>query len=345
MAAGPAIPAKMVFTVEKPPDEDTIMGGTEHKTGYDKKDKRKNKNAYDKDYKDEKGYSYTKTGKMKKKPDSEMDVKLAHTAPYPTQEHCTLTGQHTGPVLCVRWNRDGDYCITGGSDKSIHLWNPHKGTHVKAYVGVHGYDVLDVSITDDSTRFASSGGDKTVFVWDVTSAQVVRRQRGHTERVNTLAWNKEATVLCSGSYDKTVKLWDLRGNTRDPIQTLSEFNDSVSTVTLNSEQSQIIAGSVDGKIRQYDMRMGTLVTDHVCQPITSLSLSKDENCILVSCLDATLRLFDRHTGELLSQYTGHANTDYKIESCLTNLDAHIVRACHLQSLKKATHSKYRIDSM
>jgi len=227
-------------------------------------------------------------------------------------------------VLCVRWNRDGDYCLTGGTDKTINLWNPHKGTHVKAYAGVHGYDVLDVSITDDSTKFASSGGDKTVFVWDVTSAQVVRRQRGHTERVNTLAWNKEATVLCSGSYDKTVKLWDLRGNTRDPIQTLAEFNDSVSTVLINSEQSQIIAGSVDGKLRQYDMRMGTLVTDHVCQPITSVSLSKDENCILVSCLDATLRLFDRATGELLSSYIGHANTDYKIESCLTNLDAHIV---------------------
>lgn len=39
---------------------------------------------------------------------------------------------------------DGNYCLTCGSDKSLKLWNPHKGTVLKTYSG-HGYEVLDAA--------------------------------------------------------------------------------------------------------------------------------------------------------------------------------------------------------
>lgn len=44
----------------------------------------------------------------------------------------------------------------------------------------------------------------------------------------------------------------------------------------------------------------------------------------MSCLDDTLRLFDKGSGELLNEYTGHKSANYKVESCLTNTDAHVV---------------------
>lgn len=39
---------------------------------------------------------------------------------------------------------DGNYCLTCGSDKSLKLWNPHKGTALRTYQG-HGYEVLDAA--------------------------------------------------------------------------------------------------------------------------------------------------------------------------------------------------------
>uniref|UniRef100_A0A8B9RW87 WD repeat domain-containing protein 83 n=2 Tax=Accipitrinae TaxID=8955 RepID=A0A8B9RW87_9AVES len=49
-----------------------------------------------------------------------------------------------GAVRAVRFNVDGNYCLTCGSDKTLKLWNPHKGTALRTYQG-HGYEVLDAA--------------------------------------------------------------------------------------------------------------------------------------------------------------------------------------------------------
>uniref|UniRef100_A0A803YN40 WD repeat domain-containing protein 83 n=2 Tax=Meleagris gallopavo TaxID=9103 RepID=A0A803YN40_MELGA len=49
-----------------------------------------------------------------------------------------------GAVRAVRFNVDGNYCLTCGSDKTLKLWNPHKGTALRSYQG-HGYEVLDAA--------------------------------------------------------------------------------------------------------------------------------------------------------------------------------------------------------
>jgi mitogen-activated protein kinase organizer 1 len=47
------------------------------------------------------------------------------------------------------------------------LWNPFKGTLIKQYKHVQNYEVYDLAISADNSLFASVGGDKLVFIWDV----------------------------------------------------------------------------------------------------------------------------------------------------------------------------------
>ncbi len=44
------------------------------------------------------------------------------------------------------------------------------------------YEVKDIAISGDNSRFSSCGGDKMAFVWDVASGAVVRRLQGHQQR-------------------------------------------------------------------------------------------------------------------------------------------------------------------
>jgi WD40 repeat protein len=70
-------------------------------------------------------------------------------------------------------------------DRTIRLWNPHKGTFIKSYLG-HGYEVRDIAVFKDNSKLASVGGDKQVFLWDVASGQVIRKFRGHDSTINAV---------------------------------------------------------------------------------------------------------------------------------------------------------------
>ena len=60
----------------------------------------------------------------------------------PRTEARSLSG-HEGAVLAVRFNRDGNYCLSCGKDRTLRLWNPHTGAHVKTYKS-HAREVRDV---------------------------------------------------------------------------------------------------------------------------------------------------------------------------------------------------------
>lgn len=64
-----------------------------------------------------------------------------------------------------------------------------------------------------------------------------------------------------GSFDATVKLWDLKSQSTKPLMSLEEARDSVSCVAV--VEHQVFAGSVDGRIRTYDIRMGMVYEDVV----------------------------------------------------------------------------------
>ena len=195
---------------------------------------------------------------------------------------------HKGAVNVCRYTYSGDYCMSGGEDRTIMLWNPLKllapaaappsssssgGSGrdaldscllVKSYCGAHGYAINDISISRDNERFASCGGDKTVFVWDITRGEVVRRLNGHTQRVNSVELSAEGGLLLSASYDKSILAWDLRSNSREPVQRMEDFTDSVTKVVHTQELAGYIAGScVDGSVRVYDLRKGCVHCDKV----------------------------------------------------------------------------------
>ena len=136
---------------------------------------------------------------------------------------------------------------------------------IQSYTGVHGYEVLAISVASDNSRFVSAGGDKTVFLWDVPTAQTLRRFGGvgsHTGKVECTAFGGDGdSVVISGSYDSTVRFWDTKSQSNKPIMVLNEAKDSVSC--LGVKLHEIFTGSVDGRMRRYDLRMGMVSVDVV----------------------------------------------------------------------------------
>lgn len=216
---------------------------------------------------------------------------------------------HTGPVHVVSYSRGAAlYCLSGGQDRTIRLWNPSKGMEIKKYEA-HGYEVLSVYCSQDNAKFASGGGDRTVFFWDVTTGQTIRRIPGHSGRINAVALNDDASVVISGSFDATVKIWDLKAQSRSPIQSLDDARDAIQTLHVGSQE--IVSGSVDGHVRTYDLRKGQMTSDYLGHPITAIQPTKDGQTLLITTLDGKIRLLDRKTGQCLNTFQGHKHESYR----------------------------------
>ena len=224
-----------------------------------------------------------------------------------------------GAVRAVRYNVDGDYILTCGSNKTVKLLNATSLAQLKTYLG-HGDEVLDTKSTCDNSQIVSCGQDKTVILWDVSTGVPQRKWRGHAGTVNCVALNEDSTVCISGSIDATVKCWDMRSKSQEPIQVLEEMKDSVTCLIVTDHE--IMAGSADGKVRTYDLRNGRMITDMITydgSAVTSISMTSDGQCYLVSTTKASesIKLMDKTNGSMLQEYSGVPNTKgYRIECCV-----------------------------
>ena len=250
-----------------------------------------------------------------------------------------LISSHSGPVNAITFSAlGGTYLLSGSSDRQIHLSRTNPGVSgdlkgpaktnspIQKYAG-HGYAILDICCSQDNQSFASAGGDRSAFLWDVQTASTIRRcggtRQGHAGRINTVCFaGFEKSVLVSGSEDRTVKVWDLKSRNADPIMTFNEAGDSITAVA--AFEDKLITGSVDGKIRAYDIRMGFCTEDTMPAAVTSLDINKDGQAVLVGSLDSHLRLMDHKNGSCLQVFENFRNSALRIKSCLGRSDTVVI---------------------
>lgn len=143
-------------------------------------------------------------------------------------------------------------------------------------------------------------------------------------------------IYASASYDSTVRLWDARSRSKDPLMILDDATDAVTCVTQSPSHHQIITSSVDGKLRTYDLRFARMVTEDIVHPITSFSISNDgmSSMMAASCLDGVIRLWDRSSTNATTTgirkrvfqklHSYHTCNKYKVECAFTSSDEYLV---------------------
>lgn len=138
------------------------------------------------------------------------------------------------------------------------------------------------------------GMGKSSSDWTVSSKPF----RGHNGSVEDLQWSPtEATVFCSASVDRSLKIWDTRG---DAAQiTVNAHTDDVNVISWNSSVGYLLAsGCDDGSFKVWDLRSvreGQPLANftHHKKAVTSIEWAPhDESVICVSSEDNQVTVWD-----------------------------------------------------
>ena len=110
-------------------------------------------------------------------------------------------------VRDVVFSEDGTQLALAGDGQFIHLLQARTGQEILRLPSRPGR-VLSLAYCGPS-KLAAGNSDNSISVWNLTYQQREQKLVGHQGSVSALAFHPTASILVSGSYDTTVRVWNL----------------------------------------------------------------------------------------------------------------------------------------
>ncbi|XP_041521306.1 CMT1A duplicated region transcript 1 protein [Microtus oregoni] len=171
------------------------------------------------------------------------------------------------------------------------------------------YNIRILSDTKDQNRIIHySGGDlmavssnRKIHLLNVMQAKEMPTEfRGHAGSVRALFLSNEEKVLFSGSYDLSIRYWDVTTGACIRI-----FYGHQGTITcLDLYKNRLVSGAKDAQVKEWDIDTGKcLKTFKHKDPVLAARIS--ETYIVSSCERGIVKVWHIATAQLLKTLTGH----------------------------------------
>ncbi|KAM7333572.1 hypothetical protein ACRRTK_006892 [Alexandromys fortis] len=171
------------------------------------------------------------------------------------------------------------------------------------------YNIRILSDTKDQNRIIHySGGDlmavssnRKIHLLNIKQAKEMPIEfRGHAGSVRALFLSDEENVLFSGSYDLSIRYWDVTTGACIRI-----FYGHQGTITcLDLYKNRLVSGAKDAQVKEWDIDTGKcLKTFKHKDPILAARIS--ETYIVSSCERGIVKVWHIATAQLLKTLTGH----------------------------------------
>jgi WD40 repeat protein len=146
----------------------------------------------------------------------------------------------------------------------------------------------------------------------MTRVRVPITLQGHESDVYSVAFSPDGKLIVSGSWDNTVRLWDIQG--KRVGQPFQGHEDYVYSVAFSPDGKLIVSGSWDKTVRLWDIQgnpVGQPFQGHEAW-VNSVAFSPDGKLIVSGSYDKTVRLWDIQGNPVGQPFQGHKSSVYSV---------------------------------
>jgi WD40 repeat protein len=143
----------------------------------------------------------------------------------------------------------------------------------------------------------------------LASGHVLRTLVGHTDRVTSVAFAPNANILVSGSWDKTIKMWDT--GTGRMLRTLSGHTASVSSVAYSPNGRLLASGGWDEFVMLWDTASGQFLCKfrNLSNPVRSANASRVTDSTLARSDYAVRTVVFSPSGQILASASWYGGVE------------------------------------
>lgn len=110
-------------------------------------------------------------------------------------------------LRAVAYSPDGQFIATGGDGQTVKMWQADTGA-AKQELYVRPAKVFCIHFLNNE-ELAVGGTDNRVQIWRFDGPSLVKLLEGHTGTICALDSSANGSLLVSGSFDTTVRVWNL----------------------------------------------------------------------------------------------------------------------------------------
>ncbi len=148
---------------------------------------------------------------------------------------------------------------SGASDPAIKIWDLAAETP-PAEIRHNSNPNASVAVSPDGRLIASpareqAAGDPTIKIWDAKTHQHLRTLKGHARYVWKVTFSPDGRYLASGSWDSTIKVWDLKADEKAEPVTLRGHAGFIYGLAFSPDGRRLASASGStrsGEIRVWD---------------------------------------------------------------------------------------------
>ncbi|BAQ62604.1 high-affnity carbon uptake protein Hat/HatR [Geminocystis sp. NIES-3708] len=206
---------------------------------------------------------------------------------------------HSQSVTDLIITHDSKYLLSSSWDQYLKIWSLDTGYEIDA-VKASAQGVLTVSVSDFNYLdhgIVTGSLDQDVKIWSLKSEKNSLRLNlqntltNHTGSIHGLEIASSRQIIVSGSYDQTLKQWDLQSG--DLLQSCYDKTGAINAIAIHEESGFIASGGGDGEITIWELggerKLGLLVGN--VTSLESIAISKSGEYIAGGCTDGSIKIW------------------------------------------------------
>jgi RNA polymerase sigma factor (sigma-70 family) len=140
----------------------------------------------------------------------------------------------------------------------------------------------------------------------------IRSFTGHGDFVRSVSFSPDGKRALSGSYDETMRLWDVE--TGKEICRFTGHKGEITSVSFSRDGKLALSGGTDRIVRLWEVQTGKVLRVFAGHKgdVISVTMSPEGKQVLSAGADKTLRLWEVGTGKEVHAFTGHTDSVWTV---------------------------------